>query len=350
MRVPTLTEFMALLRDNRLLQPDQLDELNDEFLKRYPEVRLLAKYLLQRGWLTVYQVNQIFQGNAQELVLGPYRIMDSIGEGGVSQVFKAWDTRRKCIAALKAIRSEHLDNVEAVGRLKREMRVIGQLSHPNIVKAFDIDSVRARHYFAMEYVEGTDLSKLIKLSGPLPMPQACDYIRQAALGLQHAHEKGLVHRDIKPGNLLVTMGGTMVKILDMGMARLRQSASQPAQESINQLTVEGVMIGTPDYLAPEQSRDPHNVDIRADIYSLGCTLYFLLSGRVPFPGNSVMDKIYKHQKMDPDWSVVPGLDKESGVAAVLKKMMAKKPPDRYQTPAEVAEALAPYCRAATATD
>src|SRR4029077_12443582 len=216
-----------------------LAELDPELLVRFANVRAFAKYLTTRGWLTVYQVNQLFQGNAKELVLGPYRILDVLGEGGVSSVYKAWDTRRKCVTALKTIKAEHLNNAEAVGRLKREMRVIAQLSHPYIVKAFDVDTVNQRHYFAMEYVEGIDLGKRLKLSGPLPPLEACRYVYQAAQGLQHAHELGLVHRDIKPGNLLVTVGGSHIKILDMGMARLRLEGT--TQES-QQLTLEGVII------------------------------------------------------------------------------------------------------------
>src|SRR5437868_5458275 len=145
MGIETVSDFVIVLRDNRLLQSDQLAEFSEAVLARFSDSRALAKYLMQRGWLTVYQVNQLFQGNAQELVLGPYRILDRLGEGGVSQVFKAWDTRRKCVAALKAIRTEHLNNVEAVGRFKREMRVIAKTEHSNIVRAFDIDLDNPRH-------------------------------------------------------------------------------------------------------------------------------------------------------------------------------------------------------------
>src|SRR5438067_3480496 len=194
MSIATVNALVDVLRQHTLLQPDQLAEMDPEFLLRFANVRALAKYLMARGWLTVYQINQIFQGNAKELVLGPYRILDVLGEGGVSSVYKAFDTRRKCVAALKAIKAEHLDNAEAMGRLKREMRVISKLSHRYVVKAFDLDVVNHQHFFAMEYVEGTDLGKRLKLSGPLPPLEACRYVYQAAQGLQHAHENGLVHR------------------------------------------------------------------------------------------------------------------------------------------------------------
>jgi serine/threonine protein kinase len=267
--------------------------------------------------------------------------MDRLGSGGVSQVFKAWHTKRNCVVALKVIRPEMLSNPEAVGRFQREMRALAQSSHPNIVKAFDINLVGNTHYFAMEYVEGNAVDKIVKLSGPLPVERACDYIRQAALGLQHAHERGLVHRDIKPGNLLLNVAGTVVKILDLGLARLNQSAGK--QEAAPELTAQGVLIGTPDYLAPEQARNARTVDIRADIYSLGCTFYFMLTGQAPFSDGNLMQKLYRHQQEPPPSGdkLRPGLPPE--VVAVFQKMMAKKPDDRYQTPAEVAAAVTPFC-------
>lgn len=342
MSITTVNALLEALRLNALLRPDQLAELEPQFLLRFPTVRALAKYLTARGWLTVYQVNQLFQGNAKELVLGPYRILDVLGEGGVSSVYKAWDTRRQCVCALKAIKAEHLDNAEAVGRLKREMRVISQLSHPHVVKAFDVDTVNQRHFFAMEYVEGIDLGKRLKLSGALPAAEACRYAYQAALGLQHAHEMGLVHRDIKPGNLLVTIGGSQIKILDMGMARLQMAGNGDSQQESQLLTMEGVIIGTADYVSPEQAKTPRTVDIRADIYSLGCTLYHLLTGQPPFTGKNVLEKLYKHQLADPDMAPVLQATGDKQLTAVVKRMMAKKPEGRYQTPAQAAEALKPY--------
>src|SRR5262249_13352791 len=156
-----------------------------------------------------------------------------------------------------------------------EVRAAAQLDHPHIVRAIDADEVGGTHFFVMEYVEGTDLNQLVKGQGPLPIPQACDYTRQAALGLQHAFERGLVHRDIKPANLFLS--GGVVKILDMGLARIER---EPGEES-TLLTQEGAVMGTPDYIAPEQALSSHEVDIRADLYSLGCSLYFLLAGHVP---------------------------------------------------------------------
>jgi serine/threonine protein kinase len=216
------------------------------------------------------------------------------------------------------------------------MHAVARLSHPNIVKAFDVNLNGQKQYFAMEYVEGIDLAKLVRLKGPLSVWESCDYIRQAALGLEHIHESGLVHRDIKPANLLVSMPGSVVKILDLGLARLRRESEG---EAVDPLTQEGIMIGTPDYLAPEQAKDPRSVDIRADIYSLGCTFYYLLIGQPPFPGGSLLEKLRNHQLKQPTRTdlVRPGV--KEGIAAILEKMLAKEPAERYQSPADVAAAL-----------
>ena len=336
MALPNITELAGTLRTLKLMQPEQLAELTPELLDRFFDPRGMAKYILKKGWLTVYQVNHVLNGQASELVLGPYRILDSLGEGAVSQVFKAYDTERKCLAAVKAIKEEHWNNIEAAGRFKREMRIVAQLDHPNIVRAFEIDLDNPRHYFAMEYVEGTDLNKLVKLGGPLPVATACEYIRQVGSGLQYAHERGIVHRDLKPGNLLLIDGPT-IKILDLGMARLREPGR--TTESVSRLTLDGMVIGTPDYLAPEQARNPRGVDIRADIYSLGCTLYYLLAGKPPFQGNTAMQKLFQHQTAEVDVSALPAVD---GLGDVIKKAMAKSPDNRFQEPAQLAQALAGY--------
>ena len=367
MPIDSVSSFIDVLSEKRFLPPDQFDELNRALRPRFSDVKTLAKYLAQRGWLTVYQVNQILVGRAQDLVYGPYLIHDRIGEGGVSQVFKAWHTGKNCVVALKVIRQELLSNPEAYARFQREMHAVACLSHPNIVSSIDSDLVGQTNFFAMEYVEGTDLGKLVQLTGPLKIPIACDYIRQAALGLQHAHEHGLVHRDIKPPNLFLK-GATLpsipagqkpspgsgsipavtgkgeIKILDMGLARLRE-ASVPSGENVVALTQEGTMMGTPDYLAPEQARNAKTADIRSDIYSLGCTFYFLLTGHPPFPGNSVMQKLFQHQKEEAKPIESIRTNVPPGLSPILKKMMTKQPADRYQTPGEIAKALEPFCQA-----
>jgi serine/threonine protein kinase len=270
------------------------------------------------------------------------------------------------VVALKVIRRERLTNREAVRRFQREIQAAAQLAHPKVVLAYDADQIGDIHFFAMEYVDGIDLGRLVRDKGPLPIREACDYIRQAAHGLQHAHERGLIHRDIKPTNLLLTMsreetvraalrGATasasaprsgndpvpgVVKILDLGLARLQETADG---EAPSRLTHEGFVIGTPDFLAPEQARNASTVDIRADIYALGGTLFYLLTGQVPYPGGTPTEKLLKHA-IDPVPEVQPlRPDVPDDVAALLRRLMAKQPEERFQIPGELAVALEPLC-------
>ncbi len=335
MPVDSVAELAECLRRSRLLELAQLHELAHALQSLFPGPRELARELVRRGWLTPHQVNQLFQGRGEELLLGSYVLLEKLGEGGMGQVFKARNWKLGRVVALKLIRKERLGNPDAVRRFHREVRAASQLDHPHIVRALDAGEERGTHYFAMEYAEGTDLARLVKEGGPLPVDRACDCARQAALGLQHAFERGLVHRDVKPHNLLLTKGG-VVKVLDMGLARLGQEG-----DTSGTMTQEGAIMGTPDYVAPEQTLDSHRVDVRADLYSLGCTLYFLLTGKVPFPGGSLGEKLMKHQLREP----VPVEERRPGlspsVAAVVRKLMAKRPEDRFQTPAEAAAALSP---------
>jgi serine/threonine-protein kinase len=332
----SVATLLDVLRGNQLLQPQQLDELAAALPSRCRNARDLALELVRRHWLTVHQVDDLLRNQ----VIGPYRILERLGNGGASQVFKAWDKRRNAPVALKVLRPELLSNPEIVGRFRRELRLTAHLSHPNIVKTLDTHLDGDLHYFAMEYVEGTTLEALVERSGPLPVAEACDYARQAAVGLQHAHESGFVHRDIKPANLLLAKDG-LVKILDLGLARLQHPTA--AQLSARSLTPKGVVIGTVDYLAPEQARNAKTADSRADLYSLGCTFYFLLTARVPFAAKSLMQKLMLHMQAEPAPVASVRRDVPPAVAAILQRMMAKQPKDRYQTAGEVATALEPYC-------
>jgi serine/threonine protein kinase len=210
------------------------------------------------------------------------------------------------------------------------------LDHPNILRTLDVEEVESANMLVMEYTEGaTDLAKIVEQEGPLPVAQACDVIRQAALGLQHAQERGVVHRDIKPSNLLL-LPGSVVKILDMGLALFTQIPEHRPAEGLVQ---KGVVMGTPNYMAPEQTLEPQTVDLRADLYSLGCTFYFLLTGQVPFPEGTLVKKLRKHRNEEPTpvESIRPEVP--SGVLAVVRRLMAKRPEDRHQTPAEVVAVL-----------
>lgn len=383
----TANAVLDCLHQSSLLDAAQKEEVARlEAALRKP--RDVVQRLVRRGWLTFYQGTQILRGKGHELVLGQYHLLEKIGEGGMGHVYKARQRNLDRIVALKVIRKECLDNPKILARFQREIRAAGHLSHPNIVRAYDADQVNGTYFIAMEYIDGVDLARLVRERGPLPVDQACDFIRQAALGLQHAHERGLVHRDIKPANLLVSrsqeLGGTrvgsgvrklalagkalgsltaesrsknlVVKILDLGLARWADPSTGRACTHLTQM---GSLLGTPDFIAPEQARNFHTCDIRADLYSLGCTLYFLIAGRTPFMGSSFSEKLLEHQLDEADaigpvrHAMLVNFHARKGatrisrkllsvpecVSDVVKKLMAKRPEDRYQTPGELAQAL-----------
>lgn len=270
--------------------------------------------------------------------LGEYRLLEKLDEGGMGRVYKARHTELDRVVALKALPAGRLANDRAIARFRREIKAAGRLDHPNIVRALDARQIEGTHLLVMEYVDGLDLSELVRRLGPLPIADACELIRQAALALQCAHEHGLVHRDIKPSNLMLARDG-LVKLLDLGLARI--AMDQPAGE---EMTGTGQAMGTADYMAPEQVADSHEVDIRADVYSLGCTLYKLLGGHAPFSGpkyKSNFDKMAAHVREPPP----PITGSRGGIpdqlVAVLHRMLEKDPQRRYATPGEVAEALGP---------
>lgn len=272
--------------------------------------------------------------------LGEYELLAKLGEGGMGAVYRARQTNLDRLVALKVLPKDRSENQTAIARFYREMRAVGRLSHPNIVQAFDAREIDGSPVLAMEYVDGLDLSKLAAATGALSIADACELIRQAAVGLQHAHEQGLVHRDIKPSNLMLNRQAT-VKILDLGLALLGPNQQPSHQE----MTSAGTAMGTADYVSPEQATDSHSVDIRADIYSLGCTLYKLLTGRAPFadsPRKTPLEVMLSHlQKPMPS---VRGLrpDVPEKLALVIERMTAKSPSERFATPAEVAAALEPF--------
>lgn len=291
-----------------------------------------------------------------------YQLLEKLGEGGMGTVYKAHHTKLKRVVALKVLPPQRTQDDRAVARFEREMEAVGKLDHPNIVRALDAGEFEGKHYLVMEYIEGADLSKLVQRCGPLPVADACEIARQAALGLQYAHDRGLVHRDIKPSNVMVATSGqlsavsdgeaapqsaiasrqaAMVKVLDLGLALLRPEQVEGTQE----LTTNGQMMGTADYMAPEQTADSHRVDIRADIYSLGCTLYKLLSGYAPFGGpgyHGAMKKMMAHvvEEIPPIRERRDEVPEE--LAAILDWMLAKEPSERFSSPSGVAAALEPF--------
>jgi serine/threonine protein kinase len=265
-----------------------------------------------------------------------YEILRELGRGGMGIVYLARNKRMDRQEALKVVDKSLLERPGAVERFLREIRSAAQLSHPNVVTAYSVLESEGLLALAMEYVEGRNLHELVKAKGPLSVANACYYVQQAALGLQHAYERGMVHRDVKPHNLILACGGKkhLVKVLDFGLAKAKRDGPGAA------LTAAGQMLGTPDFVAPEQVRDAAAADIRADIYGLGCTLYYLLTGAPPFRGRGLFEILEAHQRAvaRPLDEARPGVPRE--LATVVAKMMAKSPTDRYQTPVEAAQALA----------
>ncbi len=331
-------------------QDEQEQRTVTEIGKRCSDAKQFVQQMLQRGHLTAYQANKLLTGKGDTLQVGPYILLERVGEGGMGKVYKARHRRLHKIVALKVIRSEKLTNKIALKRFYREIQAVARLAHPNIVWAFDADQSGDLHYLAMQYVPGKDMRILVKESGPLDPMQAADFFRQAALGLGHIHENGMVHRDIKPSNLLVAMPGSgsvasdsgvlsrgsphgTVKITDLGLTRLCYL------DDGNRLTHMGTTMGTVDYIAPEQARNSQEADIRSDIYALGCSMYYALTGSPPFKGESQVEKMLAHQMeiAEPIEQIRP--DVPVALCEIVRRMMIKDPARRFQTPDELVAAL-----------
>ncbi len=303
--------------------------------KRTPDAidRRLARESILLGHLTLWQAQQLHSGRSSRFRIGKYVLLDRIGQGGMGRVYLALDTRLNRQVALKVLSPDRLNNPRAIVRFKREARVGAQLQHEHLVRVYDEGESDGAPYLVMEYIEGKNAGQLVAEGGPMPPALAARLTRQVALGLDHARRKNLIHRDVNPYNILVTRDG-MAKLTDLGLAI--DLADEDA------VTRDGATVGTFDYISPEQARHSRSVDTRSDIYSLGCTLYHLVSGRVPFPMPSLPEKLFAHHSQHPEplETLVPGVP--PGLDAVVARMMRKDPADRYATPGEVAEALDPF--------
>jgi eukaryotic-like serine/threonine-protein kinase len=332
-------EFLALLEQSRLLSAEQIQSaVETHGLRDFPSAREAARELVKAAVLTRFQAERLLEGRCRGFLIDDFKVLEILGVGGMGCVYVALDGRSGRKVALKVLTEVHQADPGMLARLKLEARAGGRLDHPNIVATRKLDHTGAICYMVMEYVEGVSLFELIAMQGPLPWPQACSVIRQAAAGLHYSHQQGIIHRDIKPENLLVDADGN-VKILDFGLALLE--GDEETEFSLSMIFGHECL-GTADYISPEQSRDSHSVDPRTDLYSLGCTMYVALTGKLPFPVKETPLKIEAQRTKQPRpvRDVVPDIPPE--VADILAKLMAKKPEDRYQSAEELCEALAPF--------
>ncbi len=329
--VVTVADFCSLLVRSQLVAAQTVDE----FVARLQSAQSLpaepasfASVAVRDNLITPFQAKLLLQGKWKNFFLsGKYKVLEHLGSGGMGAVFLCEHRHMRRRVAVKVLAPDPSDPTH-VQRYQHEAQAIAMLDHPNIVRAFDLDREGNLHFLVMEYVDGTSLQYLIDCRGPLPIERAVNYIAQSALGLQHAADAGLVHRDVKPSNLMLDWSGT-IKLLDLGLARFARRPDHVAKVSDSK-----IVLGTADYLAPEQARSS-TVDIRADIYALGAVSYFLLTGKPPFDGGSVAQKLIRHQTEvpKPADSVRPEIP--PGVAAVVARMLAKDPAERPHSPARV---------------
>lgn len=336
----TLLEFIDVLARSNLLEKRQLDVyLNKLAGDAQPPAspRQLAQLMIRDGVLTVLQSGLLLRGKWKNFVVsGKYKLLEHLGTGGMGSVYLCEHVLMKRRVAIKVLPTDRVSDPVVLERFHREARAVASLDHRNIVRAYDIDRDGDMHFLVLEYVDGSCLQRIVEKFGPMPVPRAVNCIAQAADGLAHAHEAGLVHRDVKPANLLLDRNGT-VKILDLGLALFFGDES-----GLTQRAKDNNILGTADYVAPEQALDSVNADARSDIYSLGMTFYFLLAGRSPYQDGSLSQKLMWHQISEPTpiTELRPDLPKK--LAAIIHRMLAKDPNERYQSPAEVLEALTPW--------
>lgn len=341
MSAATMDSFIEILRKSGLITESRLQARLKELgiTPQSPaDHQTLAKAFIQSGDVTTWQAEKLLSGKHKGFFLGKYKLLRLLGRGGMSAVYLAEHILMKRRCAIKVLPANRVNDSSYLGRFHLEAQAAAALDDPNIVRAYDvdhfIDGKTEVHFLVMEYVEGKNLHDLVAKGGPLQPLDAAEYVRQAAMGLAHAHQAGLVHRDIKPGNLLLDLKGT-IKILDMGLARFFDESDE------NSLTIQHDerVLGTADFLSPEQAINSHNVDARADIYSLGCTLYFLLTKHAPFEQGSLAQRLLAHQTQEPMAVTHYRADVPDSLLSILGKMMAKKPDDRYASAQDVASAL-----------
>jgi eukaryotic-like serine/threonine-protein kinase len=334
-------QFLRNLTDSGLATPEEIQRLLASLAETgETDGAALARQLVLAGKLSSYQANAVLEGRLADLRIGAYEVLDLLGKGAMGTVYKARHRTMKRVTAIKVLAPEVARQGPFAQRFQREAETLAQLSHVNIIMAFDAGDSPAGPFLAMEFVQGRDLASEVKATGPLGLADALDCVLQAARGLEYAHDQGLVHRDIKPSNLLRDVSG-VVKVADLGVARIKDAQATPSESALTQA---GGIVGTVDYMAPEQALDSTAVDHRADIYSLGCTLFFLLTGRPVHFGSSLMGRLLLHRDAPPPSLREARPDAPESVNALFQRMVAKQPSDRYASMTEVALALEEACQ------
>jgi serine/threonine protein kinase len=332
-------EFVRNLDETGLFASEELQQILATLPEAASEEMVLtfARQLTDTGKLTPFQLERVLEGKGRDIKLGNYEILQRLGAGGMGTVFKARHRRMKRIVAIKVLAGGIAQDAKFLLRFQREVETVARLSHPNIVMAFDADEAETGPFLVMEFVNGRDLATRVHDRGPLPLGDAVDCILQAARGLAYAHSQGIVHRDIKPANLLQDVSG-VVKVADLGLARLNDSLGREA-EGTGSITQAGTVVGTVDYMPPEQAEDSTAIDHRADTYSLGCTLYFLLTGKPPYVAQSLMATMLKHRQAPIPSLVAARSDTPPALDALFQRLLAKQPAERCNTMDEVIRAL-----------
>ncbi len=342
----SVQNLCGFLIRSKLLSPDGMQAMYQRWQAEAKEnagnLGQFTKWLIANKYVTEYQAGLLSKGHADDFFLNQYMILERLGRGRMAGVYKAAHPLGQ-IVAIKVLPPSKAKNPLTHGRFQREAELSLKLRHPNVVRSFQVGQVGALHYLVMEFLEGETLDDVLQRRKRLPPAEAVRLVHQALTGLQHIHEQGMVHRDLKPANLMLAGGESdttlkaTAKILDIGLARQMFEEGQP--ENKVELTAEGVLLGTPDYLAPEQARDPRNIDIRADIYSLGCVLYHALTGQPPFPDSNILSQLVRHATETPKPLRDFNPQIPDGLQQIVSWMVAKKPDERYPTPERAAQAL-----------
>jgi serine/threonine protein kinase len=333
-------QFLQNLSDSGLFSPEEIEAFDAQSGSQEGDGQAVAQRLITAGKLTPFQAAAVSARHFEELVIGNYLVLERLGAGGMGTVYKARHRRMKRLVAVKVLSHNVSRSEKLVQRFQREVEAVARLSHPNIVMAHDADEADVGHFLVMEFVNGRDLATVVQERGPLPVPEAVGCIVQAARALDYAHGQGIIHRDIKPANLLCDASG-VVKVADLGLARFNDTLGGPPEEK-GALTQAGTIMGTVDFMPPEQTLGLTNIDHRADIYSLGCTLHYLLTGRPPYEGPTIMAVLLQHRDAAPPSLCACRAEVPAALDQVFQRMVAKKPQERFASMAEVVRALEPF--------